>query len=110
MSAAANPHRGEVALGLGRCSGILRPSFNALAAVEAEHGPVLALAQEAAEGRVRIEAMAGVFHHCLLAEAGDERPSAEEIGAAILEAGMVEALKTYRSLLERILGGICLDD
>jgi len=106
----ANPYRGEVALALGDNCYVLRPSFAALVAAEAEAGPVLALAQQAAAGNVCLETMACLFHHCILIEDGRERPTAEAIGAAILEQGMVATLESYRSLLERILGGFAPDD
>lgn len=103
---AANPCRGEVTLRLGGVSHVLRPSFAVLVAAEAEIGPLLDLAQEASEGRVRLESMARLFHHCLVCESEASRPSVETIGERLVEDGMIEALKAYRALLESALGGV----
>ncbi|MFQ5347370.1 MAG: GTA-gp10 family protein [Rhodothalassiaceae bacterium] len=102
---AANPLRGEVALELGGRSHVLRPSFAALLAIESEVAPLLVLAQEAAEGRVRVEAMATVFHHCLYLEDGAARPTVGEIGEVILADGLMPSLKAYRALIENVLMG-----
>ena len=107
---AANPCRGEVALTLGDERYVLRPSFGALVAAEAELGSLLALAQEASEGGVRLEAMARLFHHCLVCESEKDRPTPETIGERLLEDGMIEALKAYRALLENALGGTAPKD
>jgi len=101
----ANPCRGEVTLELGGESHVLRPSFGALVAAEAELGPLLDLAQEASEGRVRLESMVRLFHHCLVCETEQHRLSPEAIGERLVKDGMIEALKTYRALLEAALGG-----
>jgi len=101
----ANPVRGEVPVTLGGTAYILRPSFSALVAVESEVGPILELAQAAAQARVRVDTVATVFHHCLQLPEGAERPSPEAIGDWILADGMIAALKAYRTLLENVLGG-----
>ncbi len=102
---AANPLRGEVEIDLGGCRYVLRPTFAALRAIETEAAPLLALAQEAAEGQVRLEAMAIVFHHCLCVAGGAARPTVAEIGEMILARGLMPALKAYRALLEAVLVG-----
>ena len=102
---AANPLRGEVAIDLGGRRHVLRPTFAALRAIESEAAPLLALAQEAAEGQVRTETMALVFHHCLCVDQEAARPAVEEIGETILAQGLMPALKAYRALLEAVLIG-----
>ena len=48
---AANPARGEAAIRINGEMLVLRPSFQALMAAEAEIGPLFALVERAAEGR-----------------------------------------------------------
>lgn len=103
---AANALRGEVAIRLGGRERVLRPSFSALLAIEDSLRPILALAQEAAEGRVALGDLAIVIHHCLLIEPGETRPSVADIGDLLLADGMLGGLAAWRSLLERTLGGI----
>lgn len=102
----ANPLRGEVAIMLGGRACVLRPSFAALVAIEDSLGPLLVLAQQAAEGRVALGDLATVIHHCLLPETGEARPSVAEIGELLLADGMLGALAAWRTLLERTLSGI----
>ncbi len=102
---AANPLRGEVEIDLGGRTHVLRPTFAALLAIENEAAPLLVLAQEAAEGRVRLEAMATVFHHCLCVEDAVARPTVAEIGETLLAHGLMPALRAYRALLEAVLVG-----
>ena len=52
MTRAANPARGEAALTVGGEAILLRPSFAALVAAEEELGPLFALVERAAEGRL----------------------------------------------------------
>ncbi len=100
-----NPVRGEVTITLAGRRHVLRPSFAALAAAESEGKPILALVEEAAEGRTRLSDIAQLFHFCLALEGGEERPSPAELGEAILKTGLAEALTAYRRLLEVALGG-----
>ena len=61
----ANGARGEAALELGGERFVLRPSFAALVAAEEELGPLFALVERAAEGKLSLGEMAGLFWHCL---------------------------------------------
>ena len=54
-----NPVRGEAALRVGGETLVLRPSFAALVAAEEELGPLFALVERAAEGRLRLAEMVG---------------------------------------------------
>lgn len=96
--------RGDVRLTLGATSYHLRPTFSALSAIEHEVSPILKLVQNAAEGDVRIEDMATVFHHCFLTDSTLTRPSAADFGAMITQEGLLGPLKSYRALLAGILG------
>lgn len=103
MSGNANPVRGEAAFTVGGEAILLRPSFAALVAAEAELGPLFALVERAAEGRLGLGEMASLFFHCAV-----ERPedvTRERIGQAIAEVGLANATPTLRVLLTQILQG-----
>ncbi len=100
-----NPARGDVAITIAGRRRVLRPSFAALAAAEAEGKPILALVEEAAEGRTRLSDIAHLLHFCMVVAEGETRPTPRELGEAILETGLAEALAAYRRLLEAALGG-----
>ena len=103
MSASANPARGEAAFTVGGESILLRPSFAALVAAEQELGPLFALVERAAEGRLGIGEMASLFFHC--AADRPEGVTRERIGQAIAENGLAKATPTLRVLLTQILQG-----
>ena len=82
---------------------VLRPSFAALVAAEAELGPLFALVERAAEGRMGLAAMAGLFWHCL-----KERPEGltrEGFGEGLAAGGLAAATPALRVLLGQILAG-----
>lgn len=98
-----NRARGEAALIVGGERLTLRPSFEALVAAEEEIGPLFALVERAAEGRLTLAEMTGLFWHCAA-----ERPEAltrERIGAAIAEGGLARATPVLKVLLTQILQG-----
>lgn len=100
---AANPARGEASLQVGGEPILLRPSFAALVAAEAELGPLFALVERAADGRLGIGEMASLFFHCAA-----ERPEGvtrERIGQAIAERGLAKTTPALRMLLTQILQG-----
>ena len=101
--AAANPVRGEAGLSVGGETLVLRPSFEALVAAEEEFGPLFALVERAAEGRLKVAEMAALFWHC--AAARGEGVTRERIGAAIAERGLAGATPALRVLLGQILNG-----
>jgi hypothetical protein len=97
----ANPVRGEVALVLGARTLMLRPSFEALVAAEAEVGPLFALVERAAAGGLTLAEMAALFWHCL----GDGQEDRAGFGEALVAGGLAEATPALRALLEQILAG-----
>ena len=99
----ANPQRGEAALSVGGETLVLRPSFEALVAAEEELGPLFALVERAAEGRLRVAEMAALFWHC--AAARGEGVTRERIGAAIAELGLAGIAPVLKRLLRQILQG-----
>jgi len=103
MTGSANPTRGEASITVGGATLLLRPSFAALVAAEAELGPLFALVERAAEGRLGIAEIASLFFHCAA-----ERPdnvTRERIGQAIAEGGLAKATPALRMLLTQILQG-----
>lgn len=103
MSGVANPLRGEAELRVGGVTFVLRPSFAALVAVEAEVGPLFALVERAADGRLALGELAALFWHCV-----KDRPEAltrEAVGEAVLAAGLAGVTPALRVLLGQILRG-----
>mgnify|MGYP001053728456 FL=1 len=103
MSAAANPLRGEAALRVGGTAHVLRPSFAALVAAETELGPLFALVERAADGRLALGELAGLFWHCVR-----DRPAEltrEAVGEAVVAQGLAAATPALRMLLGQILQG-----
>lgn len=100
---AANPLRGEAELRFGERVLVLRPSFGALVAAEEELGPLFALVERAADGRLALGEMAALFWHCVR-----ERPEGltrEAIGEAVVAGGLAAATPVLRVLLGQILQG-----
>ena len=82
---------------------ILRPSFAALVAAEAELGPIFGLVERAADGRLGLGELAGLLWHCVR-----ERPETltrEEIGEAVVAQGLAAVTPALRALLGQILQG-----
>jgi hypothetical protein len=98
----ANALRGEAILAVGGQTCMLRPSFAALVAAEEELGPLFALVERAADGRLRLAEMAALFWHCL-AERGET--SREQVGEAVMELGLAGCAAPLRRLLAQILQG-----
>ena len=99
----ANIHRGEAALRVAGEVLVLRPSFGALVAAEAELGPLFALVERAADGRLALGEMVALFWHCL-----SDRPEGltrELLGEAVADAGLAAAMPALRVLLQQILAG-----
>ena len=83
---------------------VIRPSFGALVAAEEELGPLFALVERAAEGKLGIGEMAALFDH--LSREG--RPPAIDrarIGQAIVEQGLAGVAPQLRQVLGQILQG-----
>ena len=102
MSATANPLRGEAVLRVGGTAHVLRPSFGALVAAEAELGPLFALVERAAAGQLRLAELVALFWHCLAARDGVTR---DDLGQTVIALGLAVASKPLRTLLAQILQG-----
>ena len=100
MTGAANAVRGEASFALGERTIVLRPSFAALVAAEAELGPLFALVERAAEGRLTLTEMTSLFCHC-----ADGAATRDKIGAAIAAQGLARATPALKALLTQILQG-----
>ncbi|MDP5280002.1 gene transfer agent family protein [Sphingomonas sp. DG1-23] len=99
----SNPARGEAALRVGGEMLVLRPSFAALVAAESELGPLFALVERAAEGRLGLSEMVGLFWHCLR-----ERPEAltrDGFAEAVTGCGLAANTPVLKVLLGQILAG-----
>ncbi|KQU53091.1 hypothetical protein ASG67_09635 [Sphingomonas sp. Leaf339] len=99
----ANVARGEAALRVNGEAVVLRPSFAALVAAEGELGPLFALVDRAAEGRLGLGETVALFWHCV---AG--RPdwlTREVMGDAVAAGGLAAATPVLRVLLGQILAG-----
>jgi len=101
--ARANPHRGEAPLVLGDATYRLRPTFTALAEIEAEAGPLFALIDRASSGDLRLSDMVTVLHAC--ARAGGAEVSREAFGEAIVAQGITSVTGAFRDVLTRALAG-----
>ncbi|MGL4542147.1 MAG: gene transfer agent family protein [Polymorphobacter sp.] len=99
----ANPYRGEAAIDVAGHRLVLRPSFEALVAAEAELGPLFALVERAAAGDLRLAEMAALFWHCLVAR--PESLGRAQLGDALVEHGLATMTPVLRVLLGQILQG-----
>ncbi|WP_425229235.1 gene transfer agent family protein [Sphingomonas sp.] len=102
-TATANPYRGEASLRVAGEMLVLRPSFAALVAAEGELGPLFALVERAAEGRLELGETVALFWHCLR-----DRPAGltrEALGEAVAERGLSAATPVLRVVLQQILAG-----
>ncbi|UNU44875.1 gene transfer agent family protein [Sphingopyxis sp. YF1] len=82
---------------------VLRPSFAALVAAEAELGPLFALVERAADGRLGLGELASLFWHCV-----QRRPAGltrEAVGEAVVAQGLAAVTPALRVLLGQILSG-----
>ena len=103
MSAAANALRGEGELRIGGATHVLRPSFGALVAAEAELGPLFALVERAAEGGLTLNEMAGLFWHCLVDPPVELTRAL--LGEALVEIGLSAVAPVLKTILRQILAG-----
>ncbi|WP_231621563.1 GTA-gp10 family protein [Sphingomonas sp. 37zxx] len=81
---------------------VLRPSFAALVAAEGEVGPLFALVERAAAGRLGIGEMVALFWHCLREPAPMARADFAE---AVAAGGLAAATPVLRVLVGQILAG-----
>lgn len=99
----SNPVRGEASLRVGGEALVLRPTFAALVAAEGELGPLFALVERAAEGRLGLGEMVALFWHCL--REPPEGLTREALGEAVAGLGLAAATPVLRVLLGQILAG-----
>ena len=99
----ANPMRGEAELWVGGARLVLRPSFAALVAAEQELGSLFALVERAAEGRLMLGEVAGLFWHCVCDP--PEELTRERVGEAVAELGLARVAPVLKGLLRQILQG-----
>jgi hypothetical protein len=102
MSGGVNPERGEAALMLGGETLALRPSFAALVAAEAELGPLFLLVERAADGRLSLAYLVGLFWHCLVDRDALTR---EALGEAVVAVGLAKVTPVLKAILQQILAG-----
>lgn len=98
----ANPARGEASFVVAGVAYVVRPSFAALVAAEAELGPLLALVDRAADGRLTLTEMAALLWHCL---AGRDGLTREMVSEALVAQGVSAALPALRAVLRQMIGG-----
>ena len=99
----ANAARGEAALRVGGVTLALRPSFAALVAAEGEVGPLFAMVERAAEGRLSLSEMVALFWHCLR-----ERPEGltrDAFADAVAARGLAANMAPLKTLIGQILAG-----
>ena len=103
MTRAANAARGEASITINNAAFMLRPTFAALVAAEEELGPLFALVERAADGRLTLSEMAALFWHCR----HDAQPdlSRDEFGEGLAKAGLAAVTPALKILLGQILGG-----
>ena len=95
--------RGEAELRVGAAVHVLRPSFAALVAAEGELGPLFALVERAADGRLGLGELAALFWHCVKDRPEEMTP--ERLGEAVVEQGLAAVTPALRMLLGQILSG-----
>lgn len=103
MSHIPNPARGEASVTVKNAALMLRPTFAALVAAEEELGPLFALVERAADGRMKLSEMTALFWHCRHDAAPDLTRDA--FCEAIAAAGLAAATPPLKILLGQILGG-----
>lgn len=79
----------------------LRPTFAALVAAEQEVGPLFALVERAAEGRLGLGEMIALFWHC----AKNPKIDREQFSEAVAALGLAKATPTLKKLIGAILSG-----
>jgi hypothetical protein len=97
-----NAIRGEAALHVGGRAHLLRPTFAALVAAEDELGSLFALVERAGTGQLRLAELAALFWHCLDRQ---EPTTREDVGEAVVAAGLAGCAPALRTLLGQILQG-----
>jgi len=108
MSDRANSLKGEVEIRLGGERYVLRPSFTAIMAIEAELGGVVPLARRAAKGDFGLRDLTVIVREGLNAHAlaaGGKQLDADRVGAMILTEGVAHVAGPVRDFLTAVLSG-----
>lgn len=101
----ANRNRGETKVQIGRKNYVLRPSFEALSAIEdALDVGLIELAMKLDDGGLRMRHMVAIIHACAAA-ASEDPPAPEVIGAAIAKKGVAAYLEPVSKFLAEALTG-----
>ena len=80
---------------------VLRPTFGALVAAEAEIGSLFHLLDRAAKGRVQLAEIAALMWHCRTGER-QARPMFEQ---QLLAEGLLQLIGPYKELLAAVFDG-----
>ena len=103
MTSAPNPARGEAAVRVAGEMLVLRPTFAALVAAEQELGPLFALVERAADGRLALAELVALFWHCR--HGGPEALTRAALGEAVVAQGIAAVTPALKLLLRQILAG-----
>ncbi len=103
-AAPANPARGEATLTLAGQPMTVRPSFSALVAAEQDVGPLFALVETAAAGRLTLADTVSLIFHCLVDKPGDM--TKQTLGDEIVQLGITVLTPVLQTLLGQILRGL----
>ncbi len=98
-----NAARGEASFEIAGVGYVLRPSFAALVAAEAELGPLFALVERAAGGGLTLAETAALIWHCI--EARPARLRREDVGEEIAARGLAATTPAVGAILSQILQG-----
>ena len=97
----ANALRGEASIVVDGRPCLLRPTFAGLVAAEGELGSLFDLVERAADGKLKLAEVAGLFWHC----ATCETVSREDMGEAVLAMGLARCTPPLRIILQQIVQG-----
>ncbi len=103
MSDRANALRGEAELMVNGQRLVLRPSFTALVAAEEELGSLFDLVERAANGRLMLSEIAGLFWHVIKNQPKDL--TRERFSEAMMAKGLTGVTPLLKILLKQILQG-----
>lgn len=103
MNVSANRLRGEALLCIGDADILLRPTFAALVAAEEELGPLFALVERAAAGRLKLSEMGALFWHCRAA--ATDPIDRDRFSEGVVESGIAASTPALKALLSQILAG-----
>lgn len=99
----ANSLRGECAILVAGEEVLIRPTFNALVAAEAELGSLIGLIERAGEAKLLLSEIAALFHHLSVGRNG--AIDREIIGETLLAMGMSNVTPLLRIIFAQILEG-----